>query len=539
MEQQPDPRVTGSFPSASRNWTGKIPQTPGSDPSDLTGRLILTPTSARMPVVIPADKKKQPLTRPMAAQPSTHAHAKKPNKFRKLDRRFTWYVVSAVGILTIVLGFVLTVPLNNGQQGSSTVAQSITNLITNGQSGNVSSQSQSQSQGGSSQTPGYSNSAAGGSRLFSNSSPWNVPIGNNVQLDPNSSSMANELSGGNHVPAMFSFGMPIYTSTASDPSYTVQDDGGDGTFQSRQPIHIPSDAAPSTGSDHWLFIYDKTKSLLFEMWDTQKSGDTWTTQTGDVYSPTGDGVLQIDGSQQSGNGASYFGGVITDADIQRGYINHALSFASQYTGSDHRYPMTASDGHDGDIPMGARIQLNPSVNCGALPGASSGEKMVCQALETYGGYMRDTGGVVLSMYFEGEDLNDPSRNPPDGSAGNAGRSGGVFGRVGLHDGADLGEIPWGKLRVLKSWNSFTALGTSTTPAPLAYPLTPGTLQPLLTPGYAALGIPAIRPTLIADTTHTRRWLKNNRRPVSAQTALSTTDLLPLPNRFLLLRRFPY
>src|SRR6202007_128491 len=99
----------------------------------------------------------------------------------------------------------------------------------------------------------------------------------------------------------------------------------------------------------------------------------------------------------------------------------------------------ASDGNGGDandLPMGARLQLDPSVNCNTLPGASAGEKMVCQAMETYGGYMRDTGGVALSMYFEGEDLNDPSRNPPNGSPGDAGRSGGVFGRVGLHDGAD-------------------------------------------------------------------------------------------------------
>jgi hypothetical protein len=269
--------------------------------------------------------------------------------------------------------------------------------------------------------------------------------------------MVSEIANGtNHVPAMFDFGMPIYTSTASDPTYTVSDPGNDPLFTKEQPLHIPDTAAPSPGSDHWMFIYDTTKNLLFEMWDTSKSGNVWTTHTGDVYSPTGDGVLQVDGSQQSGNGASYFGGVITAADMTRGSINHALSLASQYTSSAFRYPMSASDGHDGAIPMGARLQLDPSVNCAALPGASKGEQMVCQALETYGGYMRDTGGVALSMYFEGENLNDPTRHPPNGSPGNAGSSSGVFGKNGLSDGQDLSAIPWGQLRVLKSWNSFTA-----------------------------------------------------------------------------------
>ena len=533
MEQPPDPRVTGSFPSASKGWTGKIPQTPGSAPSDLTGRLILSHTSTRLPVVIPADKKKQPQA---TGKHQVIPPPKKPKTFRKLDRRLTWYIVSAVGILTIVLAFAFTVPVNNGQQGSATVAQSITNLITNGQSGNMTSQSQAQNHGGSSSsqfTPGYS--GGGASRLFSNNSPWNVPIGGNVQLDSNSGSIANELSGCCHVPAMFSYGMPIYTATASDPSYHVQDNGNDNTFESYQPIHIPNDAAPSPGTDKWLFIYDKTRNLIFEMWDTSKNGGSWTTNTGDVYSPTGDGVLQVDGSTQGGNGASYFGGVITYADIERGYINHALSLASQYTSSDHRYPMVASDGHDGDIPMGARLQLDPSVNCNTLSGASSGEKMVCQALETYGGYMRDTGGVALSMYFEGEDLNDPSRNPPNGSPGNAGRGSGVFGRVGLHDGADLGEIPWNKLRVLKAWNSFSALGPTTAPTPLLSITIPGNHYLLLAPGFAALDLPASQP--LGDVSRTRRWLEhdwyiNSGEPASAD----TQHPLPLLHRLLLLRR---
>ena len=120
--------------------------------------------------------------------------------------------------------------------------------------------------------------------------------------------------------------------------------------------------------------------------------------------------------------------------------------------------MNASDGNSTDasaLPMGARLQLDPSVNCNTLSGASAGEKMICQALETYGGYIRDSGGVTLSMYFEGEDLNDPNRNPPT-SPGNAGRSGGALNKVGLRDSQDLSDIPWNKLRVLKAWNSYSS-----------------------------------------------------------------------------------
>lgn len=209
-------------------------------------------------------------------------------------------------------------------------------------------------------------------RLFANNSPWNMPIGTNVQLDPNSAQMLRELTTGTHVPALFQDGIPIYTGTASDPLSIVQD--SDATFQAYQPIPIPAAAAPSPGTDHWLVIYDQTKNLFFEMWDAHKSGNTWSASAAEVYSPTGDGILQPDGTPQPGNGASYFGGVVTHADIERGFINHALALASQFTSAAFRYPMHRSDGHRGDIPLGARLQLDPSVNCQTLPRASAGEK---------------------------------------------------------------------------------------------------------------------------------------------------------------------
>lgn len=385
-----------------------------------------------------------------------------PSRPPGLNNRKTWYIVSGIALLAVIVGIVFAGPLRPGL--SKNPGPSST-------SGTNSPNSQPKSE---TPTPARSYDSVD-SRLFADNSPWNVPIGANVQLDPNSNTWAAQLSGGTHVPTISDFGMPIYTSTASDPTYTVNDPSNDHVFQDNQPIHIPDIAAPSPGSDHWLFIYDTTKNLIFEMWDTSKSGGTWTTQTGNVYTPGGDGVLQVDGSQQEGNGASYFGGVVTDADIKRGTINHALSFAIQDTSTSWRFPMHASDGHNTDpsaVPMGARLQLDPSFDCNSLPADQSGEKMVCKALQTYGGYVRDTGGVTLSMYFEGEDLKDPDRNPPNGSPGDAGRTGGLFDSVGLHDAQDLTDIPWDKLRVLKDWNSFTAVSnvpSSSSPALAGFP----------------------------------------------------------------------
>ena len=134
-------------------------------------------------------------------------------------------------------------------------------------------------------------------------------------------------------------------------------------------------------------------------------------------------------------------------------IDHALSLASEYTLKDAgRYPMNKqTDGGTGTnriIPMGARFQLDPSFNCDGMSGAGKGEIMICHALQTYGGYMHDTGGVPASIYFQ-----------EDGSAG------GVFSAMGLNENSQLIHIPWGSLRVLKSWNSYTPVTNPPPPPP--------------------------------------------------------------------------
>lgn len=88
--------------------------------------------------------------------------------------------------------------------------------------------------------------------------------------------------------------------------------------------------------------------------------------------------------------------------------------------------------------MGARFFLDSSVNCDGL-GASKLEAMVCHAMQKYGGYMHDTGGVALSIYFQ-----------ENSSAGS------VWSNQGWNENMTFSKIPWNKMHVLKSWNSYTA-----------------------------------------------------------------------------------
>jgi len=150
-------------------------------------------------------------------------------------------------------------------------------------------------------------------------------------------------------------------------------------------------------------------------------------------------------------------GFILNSEVQTGAINHALYFTSTNSCSDFRAPAGKSDG-DGSgsdcVPMGARIQLDPSVDCAGLSGASAGEKMICTTMQTYGGYVLDSGGPgpLSGIGVAGDDLTDPDRSPWQ-KPGDGMRDGGVLDLAGL-DGSTgaLADIPWDKLRVLSSWN---------------------------------------------------------------------------------------
>lgn len=120
---------------------GKKQTTPASP-----GKPMLSETSARMPVVIPPEKKKQPspLSKPKNGEPAAISHLKDLPRLHQLKRHFIWYLVTFAGILSIILSFIVTVPLNNGQQGGNTLIQGI---ITNRQNGNITSHPQGQPQG--------------------------------------------------------------------------------------------------------------------------------------------------------------------------------------------------------------------------------------------------------------------------------------------------------------------------------------------------------------------------------------------------------
>jgi hypothetical protein len=307
-----------------------------------------------------------------------------------------------------------------------------------------------------------------------------TPIPSSPVLDPNSASMVATI--GSNLPSFdgttADWEIPIYNTTNSDPSYNPSFSESSWGCSVGGSMHIPSYATrelpdATVGGDAWLETVNTDTDTVSAIWQATKSSGTWNASCGGSFPLNGNGFATGEAHPSSviglgaGAGEQIGAGLILYSELESGSINHALYMTSSDTCSAYRVPATKSDGHgtgDDCWPEGARIQLNPAVNCQALSGASVAEVMICKTLETYGGYILDSGGSgpLSGIATMGDDMTDPNRsvwqtpgNPTRGTANCApiSASCGVVAHFGVTGSSnDLAQIPWSQIRVLNSWN---------------------------------------------------------------------------------------
>lgn len=274
--------------------------------------------------------------------------------------------------------------------------------------------------------------------LYAATSFWNLPIGPAPVVDPASAAIVQgalvSAAGGANFANTAAWGRALVYSHNSDPLYTVgctmYDCGTTITF------HIPVGATPESGSDHHLVVINQDTWQELDMWLASFSNGTWSAGSRYLTDATGWGAICALGQHCGGAvaaGFAAFGGVVRPQEIQQGHIDHALVLTASLTRSGYiACPATHTDGVSSDpasIPEGARIQLDPSFNVDAQSWPQW-EKVIAHALQTYGGYLLDTGGSVA--LFGESNLN--------GELG--------WSSIGVPTGPSLSNLPWGQFRVL-------------------------------------------------------------------------------------------
>jgi hypothetical protein len=274
----------------------------------------------------------------------------------------------------------------------------------------------------------------------------NTRIRPNPVLDPNNAAWVGHARDTRWYINTLSYANAIVYATGTENRFHVptvhDDDWGDPFGPNRIPLR--PEWKPSPGSDGWLVVVDAARSRAYWLWRYSWNGGkphaAWG-GTGVVGSLAREPWPDLGGG--NGSGLSAVAGVITEQDLRRGYIDHALAFADHWTSSSHKYPASKSDGHGNGsrpIPMGQRVQLDPSINVGAQPWSRI-EKMVAQALQTYGAYLVDSSGGSFGLAAQ-MDQKSLGGNP-----------GPMWNAVGVTgDYWRLGHIPMTSLRFLKRWD---------------------------------------------------------------------------------------
>ncbi len=286
-----------------------------------------------------------------------------------------------------------------------------------------------------------------GGMVFAEWSPWNTAIPDDPRLAPDSEEVVAALTvSGRATALLYDFGVPVYEAEVDAPrvSVTCRQDWGWCPVEGEE-VPIPAGAQPSSGDDGSLVVIDREAGRVWDFWQAREvDSGQWSVSWGTWAELDGDGIGPEEGVNggATGSGINLLAGVIRLQEIRDGEIPHALAFASALSCPDeYRYPATKTDGDDAVepcVPQGARLQLDPSIDVRSIPGITPGEIAVAEALQTYGGFVKDSAASRLALAFEtpSEDEEDPYQE--------------VAGFP--WDYYDMPHIPWDRLRVLQEWD---------------------------------------------------------------------------------------
>jgi hypothetical protein len=277
-------------------------------------------------------------------------------------------------------------------------------------------------------------------RLYGASAFVNNPISASPSLDSGSGAMVSSAlttyAGSANLSNDNAWGIPIVSADAQSTGYNVgclyywcEDQFG--------ALRIPASAQPNAGSDGHLAVLQPDGSEL-DMWIGQRSGSSWSAGERWLASTSGSGVNCTRAwgcGAADAAGFALAAGVLRPEEIAQGHIDHALLITTPDT--RHGYiacPAISGDGHNGAssaLPIGAHVQLDPSINVAALP-IPAWQKVIAVALQRYGAYVGDTGG---SLEVRAE--------------ANLDRGYDAWAKAGVpSDAPSLSDLPWARMRVL-------------------------------------------------------------------------------------------
>jgi len=261
-------------------------------------------------------------------------------------------------------------------------------------------------------------------RPFSADSPWNTPIPADPRLDPLSDVLVENFADTNALfinIAQWTVTVKYFDSEAA-PRRRVRAlyPGRYGAgFGPSDRVPLPDDAVRTGVSAADQFYVTLVDPRLKKAWDLFQAGrderGEWFAGFGAEVDLSGSGVavpwMQSERPDRSAgvrpSGIPLLAGLIRADEVRAGRIEHALAMAIPAPRAGVFVPpaSTALDatperaGRDMNLPMGARLQLNPDYDIENTL-LSPGAKVVARALQEYGAIIVDESGAT-TLFAEG------------------------------------------------------------------------------------------------------------------------------------------
>lgn len=193
------------------------------------------------------------------------------------------------------------------------------------------------------------------------------------------------------------FGIPFATVDSTQPrvpvSFHYANESDPGPYPIPPNVSIEGGSA-STGDRH-VIVVDVDAWKLYELFDARpvNGGASWTAGSGAVFD-LATGALRPDGwTSADAAGLPIFPGLVRyDEAVTAGAITHALRFTCPITRRAYVPPARHEAGSTNSVyapGMGMRVRLKASVDISGFP---TEDRVILQALKTYGMYVADNGG---------------------------------------------------------------------------------------------------------------------------------------------------
>ena len=289
---------------------------------------------------------------------------------------------------------------------------------------------------------------------FSPTSFWNAPLAAEARVSPHSRAYVKEL-----VRQVDTYGPWLNTTSYSVPVYIVAanqatqhvtlDTWGPDLQAAFDAVPIPANAQAAAGTDEHMVVWQPSTDKMWEFWQMHKEPDGWHARWGGEMNNVSTNPGYFTHTGQTNNwgatatGLPLLGGLITQADLQRGYINHALAISLVETApAIWSWPAQRTDGGYftpgiTPIPEGTRFRLNPNLNISSLH-LPTLDREIAEAAQTYGIVVRDKAGAVS---FYGQDPVNLPTNPWPQELDND------------YPNTYLSWFPWNQLQALRSAQS--------------------------------------------------------------------------------------